>query len=165
MITKFPGTFSFAPLPIHKPGQSTAGDFCCNFALSPGMHSAVRSWSKRKGVCNSWERVMQASHISGPHLLAWPPDLPAQWAILLLILHYLTEKNRPDSILNPFSCNPCVLFSVLSHDPMDCSTPSFLILHYLPEFAQVHVHWVCDAIQSSHSLMPQSPPAHNPSQH
>ena len=110
---------------------------------------------------DSWEHVMKSSHISGPHLLSWPPDLQAQWVILLLILHYLTEKNRPDSILNPFSYNPCVLFSVLSHDPMDCSTPSFLILHYLPEFAQVHVHGVCDAIQSSHSLMPQSPPAHN----
>ena len=25
-------------------------------------------------------------------------------------------------------------------DPMDCSTPYFLVLHYLPEFAQIHVH-------------------------
>jgi len=25
-------------------------------------------------------------------------------------------------------------------DPMDCSTPGFPVLHYLPEFAQVHVH-------------------------
>ena len=24
-------------------------------------------------------------------------------------------------------------------DPMDCSTPDFLVLHYLPEFAQTHV--------------------------
>ena len=46
-------------------------------------------------------------------------------------------------------------------DPMKCSTPSFPVPHHLPDFAQVHVHGVCDAIQSSHSLMPQSPPAHN----
>ena len=26
-------------------------------------------------------------------------------------------------------------------DPMDCSTPDFPVLHYLPEFAQTHVHW------------------------
>ena len=26
------------------------------------------------------------------------------------------------------------------YDPMDCSTPGFLVLHYLPEFAQIHVH-------------------------
>ena len=24
-------------------------------------------------------------------------------------------------------------------DPVDCSTPGFLVLHYLPEFAQTHV--------------------------
>ena len=31
-------------------------------------------------------------------------------------------------------------------DPMDCSTPGFPVLHHLPEFAQTHVHWVCDDI-------------------
>jgi len=30
--------------------------------------------------------------------------------------------------------------------PMDCSTPDFPVLHYLPEFAQIHAHSVCDAI-------------------
>ena len=35
-------------------------------------------------------------------------------------------------------------------DPMDCNTPGFPVLHYLPEFAQVHIHWVGDAIQPSH---------------
>ena len=34
-------------------------------------------------------------------------------------------------------------------DPMDCSTPGFPVLHYLPEFAQTYVHWVGDAIQPS----------------
>ena len=33
-------------------------------------------------------------------------------------------------------------------DPMDCSMPGFPVLHHLPEFAQTHVHWVGDAIQS-----------------
>ena len=41
-------------------------------------------------------------------------------------------------------------------DPMDWSTPGFLVPH-LPEFAQVHVHWIDDAIQPSHLLMPSSP--------
>ena len=36
---------------------------------------------------------------------------------------------------------------------MDCSTPDFLALHYLLEFAQTHVHWVNDAIQLSHPLL------------
>ena len=39
-------------------------------------------------------------------------------------------------------------------DPMDGSTPGFPVLHYLLEFAQTHVHWVGDAIQPSHPLLP-----------
>ena len=34
-------------------------------------------------------------------------------------------------------------------DPMDCSTPGFPVHHQLPELAQVHVHCVGDAIQST----------------
>ena len=48
---------------------------------------------------------------------------------------------------------------------MDCSTSGFPVLHQLPEFAQTHVHWVCDAIQPSHPLSSPSPPAFNHFQH
>ena len=47
----------------------------------------------------------------------------------------------------------------------DCSMPGFPVFHYLPEFAQTLVHWVDDAIQPSHSLLPPSPPVLNLSQH
>ena len=50
-------------------------------------------------------------------------------------------------------------------DPMDCSTPGFLVHHQLPELAQTHVHWVGDAIQRSHPLSSPSPPTFNLSQH
>ena len=49
-------------------------------------------------------------------------------------------------------------------DPMNCSAPGSPVLHYLLEFAQTHVHWVSDAIQPSHALLPSSP-ALNLSQH
>ena len=49
-------------------------------------------------------------------------------------------------------------------DPMDCSTPGFSVLHYLPAFAQIHVHWVGDAIESSHPLLSLSASAFNLSQ-
>ena len=39
-------------------------------------------------------------------------------------------------------------------NPMDWSMPGFPVLHYLPELAQTHVHWVSDAIQTSHPLLP-----------
>ena len=32
---------------------------------------------------------------------------------------------------------------------MDCSRPGFPVHHYLPESAQIHVHWVSDVIQPS----------------
>ena len=38
-------------------------------------------------------------------------------------------------------------------DPMDCSTPSILVHHQLPELAQTHVHRVGDAIQPSHPII------------
>ena len=41
-------------------------------------------------------------------------------------------------------------------DPVNCSTPGFLVLHYLLELAQTHVHWVDDAIQLSYPLSPSS---------
>ena len=37
---------------------------------------------------------------------------------------------------------------------MHCSKPGFPVLHHLPEFAQTHVHWVGDAIQAFHLLLP-----------
>ena len=36
-------------------------------------------------------------------------------------------------------------------EPMNCSTSGFSVLHYLLEFAQIHVHWVGNAFQPSHS--------------
>ena len=46
-------------------------------------------------------------------------------------------------------------------DPMGCSLPGFLVLHYLSQFAQPLVHWVSDAIQSSDPLLLPSFPAFN----
>ena len=50
-------------------------------------------------------------------------------------------------------------------DPMNCTPSGLTVHHQLPEFTQIHVHWVVDAIQPSHPLSSPSPPAPNPSQH
>ena len=50
-------------------------------------------------------------------------------------------------------------------DPMNRSTPGLPVHHQLPEFTQIHVHRVSDAIQPSHPPSSPSPPAPNPSQH
>ena len=66
-------------------------------------------------------------------------------------------------LCNRCCCSVTQLCSTLC-DPMDCSTLGFPALHYLPGFAQTHVHWVSDAIQPSHPLSSPSPPALNLSQ-
>ena len=48
---------------------------------------------------------------------------------------------------------------------MSRSIPGLPVHHQLPEFMQIHVHRVGDAIQPSHPLSSPSPPAFNLSQH
>ena len=50
-------------------------------------------------------------------------------------------------------------------EPMNHSTPDLPVHHQLPEFTQTRVHWVGDAIQTSHPLSSPSPPAFSLSQH
>ena len=57
-----------------------------------------------------------------------------------------------------------IQFSSLVHscltlcDPMNCSTPGLPVHHQLLGFTQTHVHWVGDAIQPSHPVIPFSCP-------
>ena len=66
---------------------------------------------------------------------------------------------------------PSVQFSSVAQsgptlcDLMDCSMPDFPVHYRLPEFTQIHVHPVGDAIQPSHPLLSRFPPALNLSQH
>ena len=77
----------------------------------------------------------------------------------LSILH-IDTKNLANSVLQFSSAaQSCPTL----HDPMNRSTPGLPVNHQLPEFTQVHVHRVSDAIQPSHPLSSPSPPAPNPS--
>ena len=88
--------------------------------------------------------------------------LPMWWpkcTLNMLFSGYLVDVSY-------YCCGCSVAHSCLTlWDPMDYSTPSFPVLHYLLEFAQTHVHWVGDAIQPSHPLSSLSLPAFNLSQH
>ena len=52
-----------------------------------------------------------------------------------------------------------------SATPWTAAHPGLSVLHLLPEFTQVHVHWIGDAIKPSHPWLPPSPFAFNLSQH
>ena len=41
-------------------------------------------------------------------------------------------------------------------DPMNCTMPGLPVFHYLPDFAETHVHRASGAIQPSHPLSPPS---------
>ena len=52
--------------------------------------------------------------------------------------------------------NICFCYSVTKscppfYDPINCSMIGSLVLHYLPEFAQIHVHWV--VMLSNHLIL------------
>ena len=67
------------------------------------------------------------------------------------------------SLLNKFVCCSVTKLCLTLCNPINYSAPSFPFLHYLLEFAETQVHWVSDAIQPSHPLMP--PSVHSLSQH
>ena len=57
------------------------------------------------------------------------------------------------TLSHDYCCSVTKLCPALCNS-MDWSTPGFPVFHYLPEFAQTHVHWVGDTIQPSHPLLP-----------
>ena len=84
---------------------------------------------------------------------------------------YLLESSPAELSHTQQTQNPIYkCYSVIQSCPtlcgsMDCSTAGFPVLHSLLEFAQTHVHWVDDAIQPFHPLLPTSPSTLNLSQH
>ena len=110
------------------------------------------------------------------HQAPWSMEMSRQdyWSGL----PFLSSGDLPDSEIKPMSLTSPALagtfFVVVQSlsqkikiclcNPKDCNTPGFPVLHYLPEFAKTHVHWVDDAIQPTHPLLPTSPPALNLSQ-
>ena len=59
--------------------------------------------------------------------------------------------------ITSMGCCSCTQSCLTLCNPMDCSMSGFPDHHQLPELAQTHVHWVCDAIQPSHPLLTPSP--------
>ena len=75
------------------------------------------------------------------------------------------SRHGSDYPMGPLCCCSVTKSCPTLCDPMDCSMPGFPVLHHLPEFAEIHIHRVSDAIQPSHPLLSPSPPAFSLSQH
>ena len=75
---------------------------------------------------------------------------------LWLFLLYLMPLNTPRDLLSLCCSVSQSCLTVWTF--MDYSTPGLPTPHHLSEFAQTHVHWVNDAIQTSHPLSYPFPP-------
>ena len=77
----------------------------------------------------------------------------------LLLFHYLQSVS---SVFITFPSLYLYQFSSVAQscptlcDSVNRSTPGLPVHHQLPEFTQTHVHWVSDAIQPSHPVIPFS---------
>ena len=128
---------------------------------------AIRSFS------SNWLRRYGSSHSTA---------LPVLYCLLLSTSNVWCQKRTfPLSLSSPCPapcpahiccwCSVASQFSSVTQscpaicEPMACGMPGLPVHHQLPELAQTHVHWVSDAIQTSHPLSPPSPPAFNLSQH
>ena len=65
----------------------------------------------------------------------------------ILINIYKQNKNNSPEVTVPLLCCSVTKSCPVLCNLMDCSTPGFPVPYYLPEFAQVYVHWISDAIQ------------------
>ena len=123
---------------------------------------ALQPWKSVMLTLSQWcyPTISSSVILFSSHLQSFPPS----WSFLLLcqkpegiFLQYLLWK---------FGCSVqfghLVVSDFLWH--MDFSTPEFPV-HQFPEFTQIHVHSVGDAIQPPHPLFSPSPPTFNLSQH
>ena len=55
--------------------------------------------------------------------------------------------------------------SLQPHALQHTGIQDFSVHHQLPEFAQIHIHWISDAIQPTQPLLSPSAPAFDFSQH
>ena len=84
------------------------------------------------------------------------PFRSLKWPCLFIVCHWKVSSSgvffHPYSLLNSqHSTRSVTCCSVTKLCPtlfnlIDCSMPGSSVLYYLPEFAQIHVHWVGNAI-------------------
>ena len=99
-----------------------------------------------------------------PYLTSTTP-ITILTSILTTLLNLFALTTLASSLLLKCTFSSVAQSCLTLWDPMGCSRSGLPVHHQLPEFTQIHVHWVSDAIQPSHPLPSPSPPSFNLSQH
>ena len=140
-----------------------------SYSLLLVFHSSINIWSfKVSSVLQVLTWLGQEQGNGNPlqySCLENSMDRGAWWATAHRVTKRQTWMNNYTFTFKEDNCCSVTQLYPTLCEPVDCSMPGFPVLLYLQEFAQVHVHWIDDAIQPSDSLLPPSPPALNFSQH
>ena len=125
------------------------------------MEKLARIVRNFKFIYPTWQYIFTELRMSqrSQHKLQshkWENQLVVTSVLALKLATSVVTNYEPSQALNCEHYYIFVVIQLLGHvwlcNPIDCSRTGFPVLHYLPEFAQTHVHWVNDAIQSSHPL-------------
>ena len=107
------------------------------------------TWGRKESDMTEWLNTRWFCVYDGTHTqVLWcglPPSASVSKNIGLQGRFFIEQDSQFSSV-----AQSCPTLS----DPMNCSMPGLPVHHQLPEFTQTHVHWVSDAIQPSHPLVP-----------
>ena len=146
----------FPPLISLSSHRTLSGYLCCDsctslkptpdWPVSPGVLGSLSSQSTLSTKCFTQQSaIIYSWNLMAVSLSVHPFDL----LCIMSYAHFLWHHSPLDSFrTKPSFCCCCLVAKsclTLCH-PTDCSTPGFPVLHYLLEFAQIHVCWVSDAI-------------------
>ena len=98
------------------------------------------------------------------HLIIMETLRITSWKVSDLELYFLSLAVKPTSVVMLFSwgcrneeprfcCCSVTKSCPALCDPMDWSTPGSSVLYYLPELAQIHVHWACPVMPSNRLIL------------
>ena len=170
-VVPFPSCLQYFPTSMCFPMS-----WCFSFSINPsngysGLNSFRNDWLDLLAVQGTFKSLLQCNNSKASILQCsafFMVQLSHQYittgkTIALTIGTFLGKMmSLPFNMLSAVAAAAKSLQSCPTLcDPMNCSTLGFPVLHYLPEFAQTHVHRVGDVIQPSHLLPSPSLPALN----
>ena len=150
-------SFSISPCNEHSDLISIRIDWLDPPAVQGTRKSLLQHHSSKASIL--WGTAFIIAQFSHPYMTSRKTTAVARrtFVIMSLLFNKLSQFSSGCSLISSLSSVP---FSPIAQlcptlcNPMDLSTPGRRVHHQLLEFTKTHVHWVSDAIQPSHPLLP-----------